>query len=60
MNNRKPKNKRGKQSRREYAQFIPEAKTLKIKGEIIPNPDYPGKRRVIHQLTVAGETKDLM
>lgn len=50
MNNRKPKNSRGKQTRKEYAQFIPEREFITVKREKIPNPAYPGFRRVVHQI----------
>jgi len=50
MNNRKPKNKRGVQTRKEYEQLIPEAEFLNVKGKLVPNPDYPGKRRIIHAI----------
>lgn len=54
MNNRKPKNKRGKITRRKFVQEAPEAKTITRKGEKIPNPAYPGTRRLIHQQVPKG------
>lgn len=48
MNNRKPKNKRGVISRIKFAQFAPEAQLIRVDGELIDNPNYPGVRRIVH------------
>lgn len=50
MNNRKLKNTRGKLTRQQFQQEIPEAKEISVKGKKIPNPDYPGTRRVVHAI----------
>lgn len=48
MNNRKPKNKRGKVTRREFIQEIPEAKEITVKKKKVLNPRYGKIRRIVH------------
>lgn len=48
MNNRKPRNTRGKLTRKEFIQEIPEAKEITIDKKKVPNPDYGKTRRVVH------------
>lgn len=48
MNNRKPKNRRGKITRKSFVQVIVEKPTIMHKGKEIENPAYPGETRIIH------------
>ncbi len=50
-NNRKPRNKRGKLTRGHYRQLAPEAQMIRVEGEIMENPAYPGLRSILHQQT---------
>lgn len=49
MNNRKPRNKRGKITRQNFIQEITEKPTIIRKGKEVANPRYPGKTFIVHQ-----------
>lgn len=60
MNNRKPRNRRGKFSRQHYEQFAPEPKNIRLSVEEpdgtrktleIPNPKFGSVRRIVHNIT---------
>lgn len=49
MNNRKPTNKRGKITRQNFIQEIPEAKEVTVNKKKSPNPLFGKMRHVVHQ-----------
>lgn len=60
MNNRKPKNRRGKITRTKFVQQIQESETrTKKDGSKAPNPAYPGVRRVVHHIVAKYDANSL-
>lgn len=58
MNNRKPRNKRGKVTRKEYLQLIPESEFITRGGKKIANPSFPGTRQVVHKIVPPPDPRD--